>query len=312
MTSSRTPRLVSPGDHVAVLSLSGPSDPDAIARGAERIASRYRVSIDPRARGRAGFLAGDDDQRAASLMDALEDSSVSALFCARGGYGATRVLERHGAKIADALCANPKPIVGFSDTTALHVLWQRCGVRSIHGPMVARMGSSDLVSDADLHALFAALEGHTHPLRSEPTRGASACDGVARGGNLAVLASLVGTPFAPSFAGAIVFLEDVGERPYRVDRMLTQLRAAGCFDGARAFVIGEFVDCAPGPDGVSVEQVIEERLGSLGAPVFVRAPFGHGASCAPIALGANASIDAHGTVRFDPELCYDAAPRRTP
>jgi muramoyltetrapeptide carboxypeptidase len=293
--------VLSAGDRVAAVSLSGPSDPAMVRRGVERLATRYDVVLDPRALVSTGFLAGDDDVRAGSLLDALEDRGVRGVVCVRGGYGATRVLARDGARIAEALARDPKPIAGFSDVTAMHSLWARVGARSVHGPMIARMGAEPGVSDEDLASLFAALEGEATAFRGLDRWVSGECEGVARGGNLAVLAALVGTADAPSFDGAVVFLEDVGERPYRVDRMLTQLIASGAFEGARGVVLGEWVDCGAGPDGVSVEQVLLERLGGLGVPLMAGAPFGHGARCRAFALGSRVTITSDGDVRFEPE-----------
>jgi muramoyltetrapeptide carboxypeptidase len=294
--------VLAAGDRVAAVSLSGPSEPAQVRRGVERLAERYDVVLDPRALASTGFLAGGDAERAESLIDALEDRDIRGVVCVRGGYGATRVLARHGARIAAALARDPKPIAGFSDVTAMHALWARVGARSVHGPMIARMGAEAGVSDEDRASLCAALEGEGSAFGGLDRWVSGECEGVARGGNLAVLAALVGTPYAPSFDGAVVFLEDVGERPYRVDRMLTQLLASGAFDGARGVVLGEWVDCAPGPYGVSVvEQVLRERLGGLGVPLWAGAPFGHGARCRAFALGARVTVTSDGEARFEPE-----------
>jgi muramoyltetrapeptide carboxypeptidase len=283
--------LGSAGPLIVGVALSGPSDPNAIARGACRLAAFCRVSVDPRAFELSGLFAGSDDDRAMSLLDALGDPAVRAVVCVRGGYGATRVLARHGGAIAALLARDPKPIVGFSDVTALHALWARAGARSIHGPMLARLGTEGAIDDETLSRLARVLldgEGDRWTGLDPWVDGET--EGVARGGNLAVLAALCGTPWAPRMDGAVLFLEDVGERPYRVDRMLTQLRSSGALDGIRGVVLGEWTDCEPGPDGVTVEQVLRERLCDLGVPVLANAPFGHGARCRPFAL--------HGTVRI--------------
>ncbi len=290
--------LVFSGQSLVGVSTSGPSDAEAIARGAARLSARCRVTVDPRAVARQGYLAGSDEDRASALLDALADPAVRGILCTRGGYGATRVLARHGDAIADALARDPKPIVGFSDVTAMHALWARVGVRSVHGPMLARMGTLDAVTDEDLAVLFRVLEGHGDVWTGlDPWRDAEA-EGISRGGNLAVLAALCGTPWAPSFDRAVLFLEDVGERPYRVDRMLTQLRASGALDGLRGVVLGGWTDCEPGPDGVTVEQVLREGLCDLGVPVLAGAPFGHGARCRPFALNAPVRIARGGSVCF--------------
>ncbi|MFO0560497.1 MAG: LD-carboxypeptidase [Polyangiales bacterium] len=280
------------GDLVAIVSPSGPSPAEHIRAGAARISARYRVAIDERAFATRGYLAGSDDDRAQSLLDALRDRAVRAIWCTRGGYGATRVLEQYGHEITEALRADPKPIIGFSDITALHCLWSSAGARSIHGPMVARIGADEAISDDALAAVFDAIEGRTRPMRAERFWFRRGFEGVAVGGNLAVLAALVGTSHAPQFNEEhVVFLEDVGERPYRVDRMLTQLRASAKILNVAGFVLGEFKDCGEGPDGTSIEHVLLEGLRSIGAPVVVGAPFGHGERCAAFELGARVRVE---------------------
>lgn len=292
---------MAPGARIAVISPSGPSPIEHVLRGVERLATRYDVRVDPRATQRAGYLAGSDEDRARSLLAALEDPAVRAIVCARGGYGATRLIEQFGSQILRALERDPKPIVGFSDITALHVLWARAGVRSVHAPMVARLGVEGALDDALFERWCAVLEGSAHALATDGPRG-QRVEGLSAGGNLAVLAAMVGTDFTPQFRDRIVFLEDVGERPYRVDRMLTQLRAARCFDGARGVVLGEFTDCEPGPDGHTVQAVLHERLGGLGFEVWTGAPFGHGDRCEPFALGAMATIERDGVVRWGAQV----------
>jgi muramoyltetrapeptide carboxypeptidase len=281
---------VARGDLVAVISPSGPSPAEHIHAGVTRIAARYRVQLDHRACAARGYLAGSDRERADALLDALRDRSVRAVICTRGGFGATRMIEQFSDEIERALRADPKPIVGFSDVTALHALWAKVGVRSVHGAMVARIGTPDAVDDEALAQWFDAVEGRTAPMQAERFASGGAFEGRAAGGNLAVLAALAGTPDSPRFEGCAVFLEDVGERPYRVDRMLTQLRASGGFAGVAGFVLGEWRDCGPGPDGATVDEVLVEGLRPIGAPVVLGAPFGHGERNAPFELGARVSV----------------------
>ncbi len=283
---------------VAVLSLSGSSDAAAISRGAERLHEHFDVLVDPRAFGRMGYLAGGDEARARSLIDALEDPSVKAIFCARGGYGITRVLEVARDRIEQALRRNPKPIVGFSDVTALHSLWHRVGVRSIHGAMVARMGTEDGVLIDDLQSILDSLAGRSRPMQDLVALVAGDARGYAAGSNLAMLTSLLATPDQYALDGAILFLEDVGERPYRVDRMLTQLRASKTLSKVRAIVLGDWSQCDPGPDGVCVQDVLRERLGTLGVPVYANGPFGHSRRAQAFALGDEVMLHASGELEF--------------
>ena len=288
-----------PNDRVAVVSPSGAVEREPLARGIEWLRGRYGVADDDRREAADGFLAGSDAQRASALIEALEDRSVRAIFASRGGYGAMRVLECLGTRAEEALRRDPKPIVGFSDITALHALWARERVVSVHAPMVAAIGRSS-VRAADRDALVDLVEtGRIPPWRDMHVAVAGDATGRIAGGNLAIVTSLLGTRYAVSFDGAIAFFEDVGERPYRVDRMLTQLRLAGAFRGVRAIVLGDFTDCAAGPDGRTVEYVLRERLGDLGVPLYLNAPFGHAERQAPFACGGIARIES-GIVHFEP------------
>jgi muramoyltetrapeptide carboxypeptidase len=186
--------------------------------------------------------------------------------------------------------AAEKLLVGFSDVTALHAAWARAGVRSIHGPMVAALGRAE---PATVARYVAILEGGTPaPFTGLDVLAPGIAEGPLVGGNLAVLAALVGTPFAPPLEGAVLFLEDVGERPYRIDRMLTTLRHAGWLARVSAVVLGAFADAMPGPDGVAVAQVLGERLSGLGVPVLSGVPAGHIDDNAELPLGARVRVDA--------------------
>jgi muramoyltetrapeptide carboxypeptidase len=200
--------------------------------------------------------------------------------------------------VAEALRRDPKPVIGFSDVTALHALWSRERVVSVHAPMVAAIGRGG-VRTVDRDALVHLLEGG----RAEAWTGLDVlvggdASGRSTGGNLALMAALAGTPYAMSCEDAVVFVEDIGERPYRVDRMLTQLRMSGAFRGVRAFVLGDFTDCEPAPDGRRVAEVLLDRLGDLGVPVYAHAPFGHAARQAPWAYGERVHL-RQGNVVFE-------------
>ncbi|HZS37925.1 MAG TPA: LD-carboxypeptidase [Polyangia bacterium] len=295
------PRALVPGDAVAVVAPAGPVPRDAFAAGARILGARYRLVHDERIFERAGFLAGSDDARAAELQRALADPQAAAIVCARGGYGLTRILARLDAA---AFCRNPKWIVGFSDVTALHVWAARAGVESLHAPVVTQLGG---LPPEDAAALFALLEGAPPaPLENLRALAPGRATGPLHGGNLELLSRLCGTPWQPRLDGAILLLEDVGERPYRVDRALTQLLLAGALDGLRGALVGEFHKCAD-PDNAppSAEDVIAERLASLGIPILAGAPIGHGARNRAVPLGVPLTLDAAtGTATFAPAAVY--------
>lgn len=288
------PRL-SPGGLLQVIAASSPFDVDAFHAGVARLSERYQVRYDPGVLEREGFLAGSDDRRAAELIAALDDPAVQAIVPARGGYGATRILER--IEPARVRRAN-KLLVGFSDVTALHALWARAGLGSIHGRMVASVG---LAEPARVERWMRAVEGAPMaPFTGLETVTPGIASGRLAGGNLAVLCALCGTPHAPPMEGAVLFLEDVAERPYRVDRMLTTLQQAGWLARVAGVVLGAFTDAAPGPDGVEVGSVLRERLGTLGVPVAMGLPAGHVDDNHELPLGARVRLDADaGTLALE-------------
>lgn len=281
------PRALRPGAVIAIVAPSSPFPVEDFQAGVERLGSRYQLRYGQELLSRKGFLAGDDTRRSAELRRAIEDPEVDAIVAARGGYGTTRILETIDvARVAAAR----KLLVGFSDLTALHALWQRAGLRSIHGQMIAALGRC---GPPLVERWIATVEGAPSPplagLRA--IRGGVA-EGPLVGGNLAVLAALVGTPYAPPLDGAILFLEDVGERPYRVDRMLTALRHAGWLARLRGIVLGAFTDAAPGPDGATIDEVLADRCGDLGIPVLAGIPAGHLEDNLELPFGAPVRIDA--------------------
>lgn len=295
--ASRAPVALQAGSRVVAIAPSSPFDVAAFEVGLARLRERYQVDHRPDLTTRAGFLAGHDDRRFTELQHAIEDDSVEAIIAVRGGYGATRLLDRLEVS---ALARRPKLIVGFSDVTALHALWSNAGVQSIHGPMIAMLGRA--VNDAPdvLPDLFRLLEGgKPSPIAGLGCIREGTALGPLKGGNLSVLTALIGTPFMPALLGAILFLEDIGERPYRVDRMLTTWRQAGLFQQVSAVVLGAFTDCDPGPDGVTVEDVLRSHLQALNVPVLTGLRAGHIDDNQPLLFGAVVEVDASaGSLKF--------------
>lgn len=289
-------RALREGGHVRVIAPSSPFDRALFDEGVRRLRARYVVSYDEALFEKDGFLAGTDARRLAELRAALADPSVDAIVAARGGHGATRILA--GLDV-DTVRAAGKLLVGFSDVTALHAVWQRAGLRSIHGSMVAALGR---LPEARVARWMRAVEGD-EPFSSHAARwtaGSARVVGPLVGGNLAVLCALLGTPYFPPVDGGVLLLEDVGEAPYRLDRMLTSLRLAGVLDRVAGVVVGDFTDCAPRADGRTADDVLRERLGSLGIPVVASVPVGHAEEENwEVALGGLVEIDpARGVVTF--------------
>lgn len=288
-------RGLRPGGHLRVIAPSSPFDREPFDRGVARLRERYSVTYDEGIFTRDGFLAGSDARRLDELHAALADSSVDVIACGRGGYGAMRLLP----SIDLALVRRAgKLLVGFSDVTALHAVWQKVGLRSLHASMVAGLGRT---TEARVARWTRAVEGHvpfTGHGAAVRTRGRVTAPLV--GGNLAVLAALSGTPFSPPVDGCVLLIEDVTEAPYRIDRMLTTLRLAGVFERVAGVLIGDFTRCAPGPDGRTVDDVLRDRLGDLPIPVVGIVPIGHDdEENWEVALGGLVDLDAdHGVVTF--------------
>ncbi len=287
----RWPSRLGVGARVALVCGSGPLRGEADVARAE---SHCRTFGWEPVRGagvlaQAGYLAGDDATRLRDVQWALDDPTIDAVWCVRGGYGLTRIVPQLSFA---AFAAHPKPVLGFSDVTALHrAIATQVGVVSFH----AQTARAELPT-MSAASLQAAVRGDAQPcgawhdavaVRNGHARGRLA------GGNLALLASLAGTRDALRGAGAIIVLEDVNEAAYRVDRMLRQLEQSGAFDGCVGLAIGQFtsVPADEQPDAMTVPQVIAELAGRLRVPCLTNLPIGHIADQWTIPLGATASLD---------------------
>ncbi len=276
---------------MGVCAPASPFDRDELFRGLAWLGTRYRLRLTSSILERTGYTAGDDARRTRELAGAMLDAEVEAIVCARGGYGAMRILD---GLPWNAFCARPKWLVGFSDITALHTMANAGGVCSLHASNVTGLGRS--ISASERVALIRALEG----LPSEPWtnlewvhhgRNAGPVRGPLFGGNLALLVGMAAGKRLALPDGAILAIEDVTERPYRLDRMLTSLRLGGHFARLGAIVLGGFTQCDPGPDGVTAAEVLAQCTADLGIPVVSGAPFGHGAPNRAFVLGATATLD---------------------
>ena len=292
------------GDTVAVIAPAGPSTPDRVARVLplfERFGLHARLYPSCHARHpQHDFLAGDDDMRLADLHAAFTDTDTAAVFALRGGWGSARLLDRIDTAL---LRANPKLLVGFSDITALHALLAREGLIGVHAPMPG----SNLVlpgNEGDAEALFTLLmqplpAGHCFAptLAADAWRVPGRASGTLVGGNLSIVAALLGTPWAWPSEGTILFLEDVSESLYRVDRLLTQLRLAGVLERTRGFVLGSFTEDA------DPAVVLREHFADLGKPLLAGWPAGHSVPNRALPLGVAVTLDADaGTLTLEQTL----------
>jgi muramoyltetrapeptide carboxypeptidase len=268
------PRALPPSAHIAILAASGPSKLENIREGVRAIEQRgHRVTLaDNIAHQHRGYLAGTDEERAAELNRFFRSSEYDAFFFARGGYGAMRILEsiEYGA-----LVDNPRPVVGFSDVTALHqALATKANLASFHGPMV-NLDFRNGLSTRHETWLWAMLSGDApleYEFKREDVIGEGEAEGVLFGGCLALTTSLVGTPYDFWVDDGIWFWEDVDEPVYRVDRMLTHLRLSGRMQRIRGVVIGRLKGCG---GEAEMTALLQEFFASSGIPVVRNFPFGH-------------------------------------
>ncbi len=287
------PPALRSGDTIGVVAPAAAIDREYLERGVGALgAMGFRVKVSPRALARSGILAGDDRERAAELQAYFADDSVRAIFAARGGYGCGRMLPLLDfARIA----RTPKPFIGFSDETfILNPLVTRAGIVAIHGPMVAMdfaRGLSARSFDHLRRMLTGELGGFTLEARESVHPGAA--EGELMGGCLSVLVAMLATPFAPDFRGRILFLEDTGERAYRIDRMLVQLRQSGAFAAVAGIVFGAIRPVEGNTEeNKLIARFIAEQTAGLGVPVIAGIEAGHGTENFALPFGVRARLDA--------------------
>jgi len=284
----QAPPALRPHDRVAVIAPASGFERGAFEAGLAVIAARYRTEYGDGMFERERYLAGSDARRLAELRAALADPGIRAVFCVRGGYGATRLLAELAAHAPQGA---PKPLVGFSDITALHLWLQAHGRISLHGPVLTQLHRLALSTHARLFELLESARPAA-PLAGTATYVGGTAEGPLLGGNLSVLTRLLGTPFMPPLDGAILLLEDQGERPYRLDRMWTHLRLAGVFERARGIALGSFTGCEEPEAGYTSAEVLRELAQSEGLPCAAGFPVGHGEVNEPVPLGVRVRLDA--------------------
>ncbi|MER6027679.1 LD-carboxypeptidase [Streptomyces sp. NPDC001851] len=288
------PKRLAPGARVAVVATSGPVPEERLQAGLDVLRG---WDLDPVPAPHVldrhtefGYLAGTDADRAADLQSAWCDPAVDAVLCARGGYGAQRLIDLLDWEALRA--AGPKVFVGFSDVTVLHEAFAaRLGLATLHGPMAAGV---DFVKNARAQEHLRATLFAPETVRTIASGGRALVPGRARGvtlgGCLSLLAAELGTPHArPSAAGGLLCLEDVGEQTYRLDRYLTQLLRAGWLERVHGVLLGSWEDCSRYE---AIRPLLADRLGPLGVPVAEEFGFGHCAGALTIPFGVAAELDA--------------------
>jgi muramoyltetrapeptide carboxypeptidase len=281
------PARLSPGATIGVAAISGPPDPELLEAGLARLKDAgYRVREASNLRLRLGFLAGDDAARAEGYRELLTDPAVDAIFFARGGWGAGRILDR--LDVAQ-LARHPKIHLGGSDVTAFFARLARAGVVGFYGPMVAVEIAR--VSDLDWSSVLSGEQVRPHHFASADVLSPGSAEGPLVGGCLSVLASLCGTPDAVQARGAILLVEDIHEEPYRLDRLLTQLERSGTLDGLKGMIIGSLLPPAGRNIEAETHAWLAGRLAGAPFPVACGFPAGHLSSPRTIPLGVTVRLD---------------------
>jgi len=290
------PTALPPKPHIALLAPAGPLTPEAIDRAQARLRSwGWRPHLGRNSGGHRGYLSGTDEQRLADLQEAIDSTSNDAIWCLRGGYGTMRLIDRVDWT---GLRNRPRPVIGFSDNTVLHLALQRAGIVSFHGPHPAARELPEFSTQLLRRLLTVPESAGRLPFPTPDGRATTISPGIAEGrlvgGNLTLLAATLGTPWAVDARGAILLLEEVGEAGYRIDRLLTQLRLAGVFDEVHGVAVGALSDCpdTDDPRTPSLSVLLGDRLGDLGVPVAWGFPFGHEPLNWTLPLGIRARLDA--------------------
>ena len=293
------------GDTIMLVAPSGSISPERIELAKKQLlALGYRVRVQDDAASEYGYLAGDDARRAAELMAAFRQPDVDAIFPMKGGYGVTRILDRLDYEI---IRQHPKIVVGYSDITALHLaLAAKANLVTFHSPNAStgftpESGFNEYAAKylwrsilADQNDESSSPIVYESPVGSKPMRAMrpGVAQGRLTGGNLTLISSLMGTPYEMKTAKRVVFLEDIGEAPYRIDRYLSQLKLAGKLRNPAAVILGQFTDC-DADGGLSLQQVFEDYFADAPYPVIANFPAGHVSSNATLPMGVNVEVDAN-------------------
>jgi muramoyltetrapeptide carboxypeptidase len=300
---SKQPKLLKKGDTIGIITPGSFISDDGLKTAVEQVKSLgFEVKLSENIRAKRGFNAGTDAQRLADLHAMFADENIDGIWCARGGYGCGRILEKIDYQL---IKRNSKALIGYSDITALLLaIYKKTGLIGFHGPVAA----SDFTDYTVEHFQKIVMQPITNFLIKPSAENLQNEDSIYHpktivsgkakgkliGGNLSLLASLAGTEFEPDFKNKIVFIEDIGEKPYRIDRMLTQLRQATNLPAASGIALGVFADCKAPADANSLTllETLTDRLGDLKIPVVYGLSFGHISNQITLPIGVEAELDA--------------------
>jgi len=283
----KPPRLKQ-GDTIGIVAPASHFDLEKFNRGIAVLESMgFNTSVPEKLFTKKGYFAGSDLERAESVNGYFADTSIKAIMCARGGYGSIRILSLLDYK---TIQKNPKIFIGFSDISALlSTMYLKCGLVTFHGPTVTTLGNSDNRTKDSLLSMITSVEKPEIAMKSGITIQPGSASGPVLGGNLNTLCHLLGTRFQPDFKDCILFLEDRGEAPYKIDRMLSQMKLAGCFNGLAGLILGNFEDCGDTDDIIRIAGDIfkDDKI-----PMLAGLAVGHGKRNITIPTGLNATLNA--------------------
>lgn len=292
LKTSIRPKRLAPGDTIGIVAPASPFDKKEYQKGLAALASMGFKTFSPDDVFRQKvYLAGSDEHRAEAVNRMFADSSIKAVVCARGGFGSLRMIPFLNF---NAIRKNPKIFWGYSDASAiLSVLYTQCNLVAFHGPMVTSLGASTFKTKKALLAAFSSDKRvEIKPERAVEIKPGTA-SGPVLGGNLTTLCHMVGTPFEPRTNGHILFLEDKGEKAYRIDRMLTQMRLAGYFDQLAGLILGSFEQCGAIDD---IYRIVEDIFKNESFPILAGFNIGHGRENLTIPIGIEATLDMKNCV----------------
>jgi muramoyltetrapeptide carboxypeptidase len=288
------PSPLLPGNTIAVVSPAGPSEPARLQGGIEELMRRgYKVKVGKHAQGRYAFFSGTDEDRLEDLVRAFKDPAIHAIMCSRGGYGSNRLLD---SLPYDLIAQNPKIFVGFSDLTALTwALFCKSRLVTFTGPLVNEMGEG--LPSMTLDSLFTFLGLDSPPRRLWPGPLTTVRPGEATGplfpGCLSIVVTLLGSQYLPNLKGAILVLEDIGEKPYHIDRMLTHLKNAGVFNQISGLIMGRMTNCWPRArrnDYLTLAEILLQLTASRPIPIYLDLPYGHHPERLTLPVGVHVRI----------------------
>lgn len=290
---------ISKGSTIGVLSPAYTASKERVSNGIHYLESKgYSVKLSKNFNKNYGYFAGTDLERIDDIHELFADANVEAIIAARGGWGTLRLLDQLDYKL---IKKNPKPLIGYSDITTLQLaLWKKVGLGSISGPMCAvEMGKGIKKFTEDHFWNYLYNKDHDYEINLDETQTKIMCNGKTEGkligGCLSLVSFLQGTPYCPDFTGSILFLEDVGEQPYKIDRYFAHLKQAGVFEKISGLILGDFLDCEneDGENGFSIQFLIKEYFADAPYPVIYNFPYGHDDIKISMPIGAHTIIDTN-------------------